>query len=225
MVEILIINRSCFSRHLRKKLRKPRSSFGFFPWVFVWAMLFQDPGSASGQAQVTPHYEQPIPTPLRIISRPDSLFRSFNEDSLIARSVSTSDTVLRSGKSTTVALVASMIIPGAGQLYNGSYWKVPIVWGLGYYLVSVYNQQNTLFKRYKVDYAASIDSSHLSGDLEIRRFRDFYRGQRDTFGWYVAIAYIINILDAYVDASLYNFEVSPNLQPTADLRVNVKIPL
>ena len=225
MVEILTIEQS-YSSHLQhKKMQKPGSSLRFFLDTFLCVMLLQVSSHSSSQAQVTPHYEQPIPTPLKIISRPDSLFRSFNEDSLIARSVSTSDTVVRSGKSTTIALLASMLIPGAGQLYNGSYWKAPLVWGLGYYLVSVYNQENTLFKRYKVDYAASIDSSHLSGDTEIKRFRDFYRGQRDTFGWYVAIAYIINILDAYVDASLYNFEVSPNLQSTADLRVNLKIPL
>jgi hypothetical protein len=56
------------------------------------------------------------------------------------------------------------------------------------------------------------------GDGRERQLRDFYRRQRDTFGWYMAIAYLVNVLDAYVDASLYGFEVSPNLQPKNDIQ-------
>ena len=55
--------------------------------------------------------------------------------------------------------------------------------------------------------------------------RNFYHNQRDTFAWYLAIEYVVNLLDAYVDASLYNFEVSPNLQPTTEMRASLRIPL
>jgi Family of unknown function (DUF5683) len=168
-------------------------------------------------------YEQPIATPLRILSLPDSLIRIFNEDSLIAKSVFTSDTVLRKGKSTTVAMLASLVVPGAGQIYNGSYWKTPLIWGLGYYFVSIYKQQNTLYQKYRKEYSASIDSANAAGDPSLRANRDFYHGQRDTFGWYIAFTYLINVLDAYVDASLYSFEVSPNLQPSNDLRATIRI--
>jgi hypothetical protein len=168
-------------------------------------------------------YEQPIATPLRILSLPDSLIRIFNEDSLVAKSVFTSDTVLRRGKSTTIAMLASLIVPGAGQIYNGSYWKAPLIWGLGYYFVSIYKQQNTLYQKYRTEYSASIDSVNTTGDRSLRDLRDFYHGQRDTFGWYIAITYLINVLDAYVDASLYSFEVSPNLQPSNDLRATLRV--
>jgi hypothetical protein len=144
--------------------------------------------------------------------------RISREDSLILRATATSDTVFRPGKSTTIALLASMILPGTGQIYNGSYWKAPIVWGVGYYFWTVYNQENKLFRQHRDLYAASIDSVNTSGNLNEKSLRDFYRGQRDLFGWYLAIAYLINLLDAYVDASLYNFEVSPALQPAADFR-------
>ncbi len=175
-------------------------------------------------AQVSPRYEQPIATPLRIVALPDSVISRFNEDSLITTTISTPDTIIRPGKSTTVALLASMIVPGAGQIYNGAYWKAPIVWGLGYYFISIYNQQNRLYVDYRKQYIASL-AVNPSGDANLKSNRDFYRGQRDTFGWYVAITYIVNLLDAYVDASLYNFEVSPNLQPTSDLRASVRVPL
>ncbi len=177
-----------------------------------------------------PHrYEQPIATPLRILSLPDSLIRIFNEDSVVAKSIFTSDTVLRRGKSTTVAMLASLIIPGAGQIYNEAYWKPPLIWGLGYYLVSIYKQQNTLYQKYRNDYSKSIDKLHaldstnIAGDRSLKDLRDFYHGQRDTFGWYIAITYLINVLDAYVDASLYSFEVSPNLQPSNDLRATLRV--
>lgn len=168
-------------------------------------------------------YEQPIATPLRILSLPDSLIRIFNEDSLVAKSVFTSDTVLRRGKSTTVAMLASLVLPGVGQIYNGSYWKTPLIWGLGYYFVSIYKQENTLYQKYRKEYSASIDSVNTTGDRSLRELRDFYHGQRDTFGWYIAITYLINVLDAYVDASLYSFEVSPNLQPFNDLRATLRV--
>jgi len=41
--------------------------------------------------------------------------------------------------------------------------------------------------------------------------RDFYKDQRDSFGWYFLILYLVNIADAYVDASLSGFDVGTNL--------------
>jgi Family of unknown function (DUF5683) len=173
-------------------------------------------------------YEQPIATPLRILSLPDSLIRIFNEDSIVAKSVFTSDTVLRRGKSTTVAMLASLVVPGAGQIYNEAYWKTPLIWGLGYYFVSIYRQQNTLYQQYRNEYSAAIDTIPATVILplkvqQLKDNRDFYHSQRDTFGWYIAITYLINVLDAYVDASLYSFEVSPNLQPSNDLRATLRV--
>ena len=43
------------------------------------------------------------------------------------------------------------------------------------------------------------------------KLRDFYKDQRDSFTWYFFILYVLNIVDAYVDASLYGFDVSPTL--------------
>ena len=141
-----------------------------------------------------------------------------NEDSLIAAATATSDTIVRPGKSTTTAMLSSMVIPGAGQIYNGSYWKAPVIWGTGIYLWSIYRGQNDLYQVHKKAYTASITSQNAAGDGRERQLRDFYHRQRDSFGWYMAIAYIVNVLDAYVDASLYGFEVSPNLQPKNDIQ-------
>ena len=191
--------------------------------VFLYYSLLWVLAVPATQAQVFGRYEAPIPTPLHLVLLPDSVHRAFNEDSVIAKAMWTPDTVLRRGKSTTIAVFASMIVPGAGQIYNTSYWKAPVVWGLEYYFIYVYRQQNKLYQQYRKEYAASIDSLQPAGIKHLKDNRDFYQRQRDTFGWYVVIAYVVNLLDAYVDASLYNFEVSSSLQPTNELRATVRI--
>ncbi len=202
----------------------------FFLKQHVYSILLCVFFSLEGRAQITPHYEQPIATPLRIVPLPDSVIHVFNEDSAVAKMGFSSDTVRRPGKSTTVALLASLVVPGAGQIYNGSYWKAPILWGVGYYFISVYRSQNNLYETNRKIYGAYVDSLAISQDYlskvgYYQGLRDFYKGQRDTFAWYLAIEYVVNLLDAYVDASLYNFEVSPNLQPTTEMRASLHIPL
>lgn len=170
-------------------------------------------------------FEQPIHQPVFLRVLPDTTrLLHVNEDSLIAAQLSPVDTTIPQSKSTTIALLSSMLLPGAGQLYNGSYWKAPIIWGLGYYYVSVYRDQNKLYKEYRQRYDTTITVSNPQGNLHEKDIRNFYHSQRDDFGWYFAILYMINILDAYVDAALYNFEVSPNLQGTTDFRATVHLP-
>ena len=74
-------------------------------------------------------------------------------------------------------------------------------------------------------YDTTITTSNPEGNTSIRGVRDFYKNQRNEFGWYLVITYVLNVLDAYVDAALYNFEVSPNLQGTNQWRVRMSFPL
>ena len=175
-------------------------------------------------AQIVQRYEQPIPTPLFFIASQDT-FVNLNEDSLIAASLSPVDTTIREGKSTTIAMLASMIAPGTGQIYNESYWKAPVIWGVGYYFYSVYQNQDDLYRTYRAQYDTTISVANPSGDTQLRSLRDFHKGQRNNFGWYIVVVYLLNIVDAYVDAALFNFEVSPNLQGTNQWRVRMRIPL
>ncbi len=188
------------------------------------------------EGQTILKFSQPIFTPLRIVENPfgtalpDSSVK-VNADSIMERMTATPDTVQRPGKSTTIAWVASAIVPGAGQIYNGSYWKAPLIWGLGYYLVSVYKNQNDLYKQTRQMYEAYLDSSSNGSQSAstvdyvsyYKTQRDFYKNQRDTFGWYIAITYLINVLDAYVDASLYNFEVAPVASNPSELRLTMRL--
>ena len=131
-----------------------------------------------------------------------------------------------STKSPGLALALSAVLPGAGQFYNESYWKIPIVAGLGVYLVSEWIQNNDLTQDYRDQFSASITSANPFGDARLLSLREFYKDQRDTFTWYLAILYVANLLDAYVDASLYDFSVSDdlNLQLLPELPSTIEPP-
>jgi hypothetical protein len=114
------------------------------------------------------------------------------------------DTFTLAKKSTGTAMLLSAVVPGAGQFYNQSYWKVPVVLGLGLYFVSSWLDNN----RRAIDARGKYD---LTGDSKWLSQRDFYKSQRDSFAWYYFILYAVNIADAYVDAALSDFNVSPEL--------------
>lgn len=114
----------------------------------------------------------------------------------------------RMRKSPTTAVLLSAVLPGAGQFYNESYWKIPIIGGLVGYFGYEYFRNNNLYKDYRDDYAASQTELNPNGDLNLKTLREFYRDQRDDFVWYFLIVYVINMVDAYVDAHLFDFDVS-----------------
>lgn len=110
------------------------------------------------------------------------------------------DTVFVMEKSPWGAVLRSAILPGFGQFYNESYWKIPIIWGIGALLVSGWVHNNGLYKENR-------DLFIESGNEIYRQRRDFYRDQRDNFTIYLVITYLLNLVDAYVDAHLFDFQV------------------
>jgi len=106
-------------------------------------------------------------------------------------------------KDPTTALIRSAVLPGWGQYYNESYWKIPIVWGIIGWCAYNYVVNNNNYSDYR--------DLYIKSDFNIesyRRLRDYYRDQRDLFVIYFGITYLANLLDAYVDANLFDFDVS-----------------
>lgn len=126
------------------------------------------------------------------------------------------DSVFVMAKSPWGAVLRSAIIPGWGQFYNESYLKIPVIWGLGFWLGYEWKQYNDLYIFYRNRYIQT------SNEFD-RTNRTFYRDQRDLFTVYMVIAYIANLIDAYVDANLFDFDVSENTLtkiPMLNLKVN-----
>ncbi|MDA0986912.1 MAG: DUF5683 domain-containing protein [Bacteroidetes bacterium] len=141
-----------------------------------------------------------------------------NGENILLEKKIISDTTIYSTKSPTFAMLASAAIPGFGQIYNESWWKAPVVWGFTFYFGKIVTDQNKEYKYWKTEYENSNQKNQL-----YRYNRDFFHDQRDQFAWYLAVTYILNIVDAYVDASLYNFEVSPELNKSNQLQLSLKL--
>src|SRR4030095_13289632 len=103
----------------------------------------------------------------------------------------TTDKKFRMHKSPLLATLLSAVIPGAGQIYNESYWKAPLIMGLVGYFGYEYFRQNNLYKYYRDQYLESQTEINPDGDPNLKAQREFYRNQRDEFVWYFMIVYVI----------------------------------
>ncbi len=106
------------------------------------------------------------------------------------------------------AVLRSAVVPGWGQLYNRSYLKVPVVVGLTGFLVWGVVTEHNNYTKYDAWYEATITKDKPNGDLLFKRWREFYRDRRDTYGWWLLVTYLLQLADAYVDAALFSFDVS-----------------
>jgi hypothetical protein len=156
---------------------------------------------------------------LRVIGDITSARRLVPKDSLAQSSGSARVSKYQPSKKPWVAVGLSAALPGLGQIYNKSYWKLPILWGLGGYWIYEWNLQNNRYQDFRQKYSASV-AQHAPNNEYLTQ-RDFYRNQRDSFAWYLGAAYFLNLVDAYVGASLYDFDVSPDL--SADGKIFPKV--
>lgn len=125
------------------------------------------------------------------------------------------------------AALRSTIVPGWGQAYNGKYYKVPLIYGIGAGLIYGISYNHGYFDDLRDAYllrqdedAELLDPYHPDTTVEgkprynldqLVSAREFYRRNRDLFAIGFAAFYVLNIVDAYVDAHLYEFDVSDDL--------------
>ena len=135
------------------------------------------------------------------------------------------------------SVIYSAVFPGLGQIYNRKYWKLPLVYGgfMGFLYAVSWNNKN--YNDYSDAYyyivkdnpdnpeswdqswqsfvPAGRDPAEYIRDTNFKNHlkngKDFYRRYRDlsiilTVGWY-----LICVADAYVDAQLFDFDISDNL--------------
>ena len=117
------------------------------------------------------------------------------------------------------ATIYSALLPGLGQVYNKKYWKVPVVYGAfaltGYFIY--YNNQR--FHKYNDELIARSNNDTASFNLSLQNLdlasiksaSDDFRRYRDLNVVITALVYVLNIVDAHVDAHLFYFNVDDNL--------------
>lgn len=129
------------------------------------------------------------------------------------------------------AMWLALVLPGAGQIYNRKYWKLPIVYG-GFvgcayalrwnnqmyrdysqaYLDLMDNDPNTQSYNQFLHLGAKIDDSNKARYQKLFKSRkDTYRRWRDLSVFCLIGVYALSVIDAYVDASLSEFDISKDL--------------
>lgn len=133
------------------------------------------------------------------------------------------------------ATTLSTICPGAGQLYNKSYWRVPIV--IGGFATTIYcvDWNNRGYQRFKKAYRLRFDYDehpelYPNGSQDefngryassfLKNLRNSYRRNRDLCIILTAGIYILQIVDAHVDAHLRDYDISDDLSVEVTPMIN-----
>ena len=128
------------------------------------------------------------------------------------------------------ATIMSACLPGLGQIYNGKWWKVPIVYaglgGLGYMVYSNYSEYRSYLHAYEFktgDLPDGVTLSEHETDLanryaasQLQTYKESYRRNFELFTIITVAWYGLNILDACVDGHLYSYDISDDLSLNID---------
>jgi hypothetical protein len=133
----------------------------------------------------------------------------------------------------TKAVLYSAIFPGLGQIYNRKYWKLPLVYGafMGCAYAITWNNRN--YQDYLEAYKGIMSEKPLENNSwidflpananpddylndanfkdQLKRSKDYYRRYRELSVIITVGVYFITMIDAYVDAQLFDFDISPDL--------------
>ncbi len=118
-----------------------------------------------------------------------------------------------------VAIALSAVIPGSGQIYNKKWWKVPIIYaGLGVSSYLIYDfavKTKSYQNEYKYRINGQLDNLNpkysIYTDENVLALKNYYRRNMEISIAAFAIIYLLNIVDAAVDAHLFYFDISDEL--------------
>ncbi|MCK9401266.1 MAG: DUF5683 domain-containing protein [Bacteroidales bacterium] len=118
------------------------------------------------------------------------------------------------------AAIFSAVLPGLGQAYNKKYWKIPVIYvgfgAIGYFIITN-NNEFLLFKEAYI-YVAN-GETYPTGNPYVTKYKspqlleamDYYRRNRDLSIIIGALWYTLNILEAYVDAHFFSYDISEDI--------------
>ena len=159
----------------------------------------------------------------------------------VGNAVITADTIVKQQKpaktakakkphSPTKATIMSACLPGLGQVYNGKWWKVPIVYaglgGLGYLVYSNYSDYSAYLHAYEFQTgdlpegvtlnAHETELANKYSSSQLQTYKESYRRDFEFYTILTVAWYGLNILDACVDGHLYNYDISDDLSLSVD---------
>lgn len=128
----------------------------------------------------------------------------------------------------TKATWMALVIPGGGQIYNRKYWKLPIIYGGFAGCAYALTWNGKMYKDYSRAYKDMANGNRNSNSITdllppnynisdtqllelLRKRKDTYRRYRDLSIFAFIGVYLLSVVDAYVDAELSNFDITPDL--------------
>lgn len=128
------------------------------------------------------------------------------------------------------ATIYSAVLPGLGQAYNKKYWKIPIVYagfgGLAYMITSNTRE----YKKFKEAYIWKVSGDTIPIDNEyifkyetadqLKRGKDYYLRNVELSWILTGVWYLLNIIDATVDAHLMDYDINEDLSLELEPLVN-----
>lgn len=119
----------------------------------------------------------------------------------------------------------SAILPGLGQAYNKKYWKIPLVYGAIGTSLYFYADNNKKYHQYRDAYKRRLagyndDEFQYLDDTRLIEAQKYYERNRDLSMLVTVAFYILNIVDANVDAHLMQFNVNDRLSLAPDVYQN-----
>ena len=128
----------------------------------------------------------------------------------------------------TKATWLALVIPGGGQIYNRKYWKLPIFYGGFAGCAYALTWNSKMYKDYSTAYKDAMNGNMQSSSITdllppgykisetqlkelLRKRKDTYRRYRDLSIFAFIGVYLLSVINAYVDAELSNFDITPDL--------------
>ncbi|MBR2194074.1 MAG: hypothetical protein IJ911_00525 [Salinivirgaceae bacterium] len=130
------------------------------------------------------------------------------------------DSTYRAQHKPNKATFMSSLVPGLGQYYNQKYWKIPIIYGGFTGLIYYASYNNYVYKKYRREYKWATDdddrtvSQYPAANTE--RLKDTWRRYRDICFIGIGALYLLQVIDANVDAHFFNFTIDKDLSIKAD---------
>jgi len=116
------------------------------------------------------------------------------------------------------ALIYSALFPGLGQIYNNKVWKIPILYGGAGTAFYFLHRNQLYYKKFRELYNSPdvadvyyVYQYTITSKDNLKRGLDLYRSWRDYAILSIAGIYLLNIIDAYVDAYMFEYDVSDDL--------------
>ncbi len=187
----------------------------FLFWIFLFACLGEGPlmAQTADSSLIRKDTNSLVPTKKR--NRGDITMTTPTD----VQRVHTTDSILRKKHNPKLASWLSVVLPGAGQVYNKKWWKVPIFYaGLAASSYFIYDF-GTKAKTYQTEYRNRMqgktellnpDFTSYSDD-NVLALKQYYQRNMEFAIAATAIIYVLNIIDASVDAHLFYFDISEDL--------------